>query len=425
MLELFKFVESNKGIDFVIVSELSRFGRTNEVLWLVEKLDSLKICLISLKENLKTLDENPSIQAQSKLILNIWTGLNNFELESIRYRVKSGRDNAVLNKGSWGGSNKWPYGYKTIDSKLVINESEAETVKLMFEKNLQGWGSVKIANYFNSQGIPTRTQLNGGSKKWERSTIFQMLRNKIYVGQRKWQKEFFSVPELRVISDHDFNLAQKQLTDKQTSSAEFSLQQKYSYLFDKGLIRCGKCGKTYYGVQRSKLYRCASGKTSGGCGNPSVKIDFLETEVQKLLIDEYINLVLLGIETSTNTKNLKISLDMQKQELKKHLQKADRIKELYTEGSYSKIEYQIKKDLNTDMISKTELNIESLENQIQSAGIDKELSKISQYIANGYTNNTPVSIPKDILRKIITLIVISEHSINVSLIRGFEFSIPR
>ena len=89
MTELFNYVENTK-VDFVVVSELSRFGRTNEVLTLVEKLDSLKICLISLKENFKSLDDNPSVQANSRLILNIWTGLNNFELETIRYRVNSG-----------------------------------------------------------------------------------------------------------------------------------------------------------------------------------------------------------------------------------------------------------------------------------------------------------------------------------------------
>ena len=287
-------------------------------------------------------------------------------------------NNAVINKGSWGGSNLYNYGYKTIDSKLVINETEAETVIMIYAKLIEGWGCLKIANYLNHEGIPDMFTNNKNPRTWSRTSVYQILVNKIYIGQRTWQKSILNVPDLRIISDHDFNTVQKMLTERKTTSAQFSAQQKYTYLFDKGLMKCGKCGRVYFGIHRYNVYKCASGKFRKGCGNTSVKIDFIESEIQKLLINEYINLVLLGIETGTNTKNLKISADLQKQELKKLIQKADRIKELYIEGNYSKVEYQLKKDLNAELISKTELNIEALENQIQSAGVDRELSKISR-----------------------------------------------
>lgn len=420
-IELFKFLETTK-VNFVIISELSRLGRTNEVLSMVDTLDQMNICLISLKENLKTLDPNPSEQSKSRLILNIWTGLNNYELATISYRIKSGRDYAVINKGSWGGSNHWNYGYKTIASKLVINEQEAEVIKLIYSKLIEGWGCVKIGNYLNSQGILTRGQINGNpSKKWMRSTVYQILINKIYIGLRKWQKEEFNVPELRILSDYTFNEVQKKLTDRKTSSPEFSKLQKYNYLFDKGLIRCGKCGKTYIGIHRYNVYKCASGKVSKGCGNPSVKIDFIEEVIQAELSGNWINLVLMGVK-GTDTTSLKISLDLQKQEILKLEKRIERIKELYIDGNYSKIEFEIKTNSTFELLNKSKVLAEALEEQIQNAAISSVLEMISGDLTEEKIKD--LRFPKEVLRNIITGIVINEKNINVSLLKGFEFSIP-
>ena len=419
-LALFKYLETTK-VQFVIVSELSRFGRTNEVLELVEKLDNMNICLISLKENLKTLDTNPSEQSKSRLILNIWTGLNNYELATISYRIKSGRDYAVLNKGSWGGSNNYNYGYMTVDSKLVINEQEKEVVKLIYNKLLEGWGCIKIANFLNSQNIPTRSTINGKFKKWVRTSVYQILTNKIYIGIRKWQKEEFPVPELRILSDYTFNSVQKNLMERKSSSPEFSNKQKYSYLFDKGLIRCGHCGKTYVGVNRYNVYKCASGKFSKGCGNPSVKIDWIENKIQAELSENWINLVLMGVKGSDNSETLKISLDLQIQEITKLQNRLSRIKELYIDGNYSKLEYEMKTNSTTELLNKSKSLAEALEEQIHNITVSPVLEMLDGELTEEKIKS--LRFPKETLRNIITGIVINEKNINVSLIRGFEFSI--
>jgi site-specific DNA recombinase len=428
LMELMRFVESNR-VDYVIVSELSRFGRqTTEVLNLVEKLDSLNICLVCLKENIKTLDPNPSIQANSLLILRIWAGLVSYELETIKYRIKSGRDNKVINHGSCGGSNRYNYGYKSMDKRLVINEVEAETVKLMFDRANDGWGSTKIGNYLNNEHIPTRSQLiNKNPKPWTRITINQILRNKIYIGQRPWQGEILNVPDLRIISDHTFNAVQKKLKGRQTSSSDF--KRKYSYLFDRKIIRCGRCGQPYFGVFRNNMYKCSSGMFSGGCGNPSVKIDFIEPSVINEIVKNYLNVLLTTVESVNVSKGFEANLSLQKQELTKQLQKIERIKELYLEGSYSKVEYQLKIDSTTELINRINLNIESLEEQIAETDSEKEittlLEKLYIWHSDGYLNESTFTIPKEILRKIVTSIVINESSINVSLIRGLEFTMQR
>jgi site-specific DNA recombinase len=132
--------------DYVVVSELSRLGRSNLTLHIIEKLTKMQICFISLKEGLKTLNEDKSLNPTTQLIIDILNGINKFELETIRYRVKSGL-RKTANAGTWIGA--VPFGYIVINQKLVINPNESETLKLMFEKFSEGWGSNKIASYLN------------------------------------------------------------------------------------------------------------------------------------------------------------------------------------------------------------------------------------------------------------------------------------
>jgi hypothetical protein len=211
------------------------------------------------------------------------------------------------------------------------------------------------------------------------------------------------------------------LKEKRTSSPEFSKLQKYPYLFDKKLIRCGKCGATYVGVHRYNIYMCSSGKFAAGCGNPSIKIDWLEETIQAELSENWINVVLMGVK-GDNTDTLKISLNLQMQEITKLENRLSRIKELYIDGNYSKLEFEMKTSATTEMINKSKSLVEALEDQIRNNTFSPALAEL---LSGNLTDKKIKSLrfPKEVLRNIITGIVINEKNINVSLIRGFEFSI--
>ena len=212
--EMFEYLQNNK-IDVCVISELSRLGRTNEVLILVDRLKELGVCLITLKEGLRTINKNNVENTNAGLIVNIWAAINNYELKTIQYRVRSGKDFAVLNRGSWTGSNRYPIGYHTIPSykkeksKLVINEDEKYIIELIFNKYCAGWGTLKIANYLSTKRIQTRT----GLEQWNRTTILQILKNTLYSGKRKYNDEIIDVPELRIISDYQFDVTQQRITE--------------------------------------------------------------------------------------------------------------------------------------------------------------------------------------------------------------------
>ena len=80
-----------------------------------------------------------------------------------------------------------PYGYRyvrktdTAAAYYAVIESEAEVVREVFERyTRQLWSIGAIARELNSRGVATRF----GRGLWERSTVWGMLRNPAYQGQR-------------------------------------------------------------------------------------------------------------------------------------------------------------------------------------------------------------------------------------------------
>jgi site-specific DNA recombinase len=420
--KMFNYLENNK-VDMCIISELSRYGRSLEVLEMVRRLDELKVSLVSLKEKIQTLNNDKDEEGKSRLILTIWTGLNEYELDTIRHRVKSGRDYAVLKEGSYTGSNKYPYGYmtipsyKTTKSKLVVNPDERPIIELIFEKFNNGWGCVKLANYLTVKKIPTRT----GKTQWARTTIMQILKNTLYIGKRKYNDSLIEVPELRIISDHIFNTTQTRLTERKSNSQDFSLLKKYTYLFDNKLIKCQVCGKHFFGVHRYNVYKCISKKYSKGCLNTSVQMSWLESSVLLYLI-EHMSELLNNDQADQQQDVLNIDLMLQEQERQKTIQRIARILEGYENGANTLLEYQTKTEQAKEQLSKITTAIESISERQQ---VSKTIS--TAYISQTYSKGEPLqaSWSKETLHSIIKEIRADQGSVTVEMINGQSFTLQQ
>lgn len=68
LTELMNFVEENE-VDCVIVSEISRLGRTSKVLETIETLNQKKISLHAIKEKVETLNPDKTINTTSSLLI--------------------------------------------------------------------------------------------------------------------------------------------------------------------------------------------------------------------------------------------------------------------------------------------------------------------------------------------------------------------
>ena len=77
-----------------------------------------------------------------------------------------------------------PYGYDLVNGTLVINETEAQVVKEIFEMFLLGISKPNIAKYLNSHGILPKHE----KVPWSAVTVGYILRNERYIGDALLQK---------------------------------------------------------------------------------------------------------------------------------------------------------------------------------------------------------------------------------------------
>lgn len=92
------------------------------------------------------------------------------ERHNITLRTSGGRTIKAKTGGYAGG--RCPFGYKVVDGELVIDDYEAEIVKLIFELRSKGISYYGIANELNRRQLFNRS---GGL--WERGNVFALIKN--------------------------------------------------------------------------------------------------------------------------------------------------------------------------------------------------------------------------------------------------------
>lgn len=91
-------------------------------------------------------------------------------------------------------SNTW--GYDKVNKKVVINEAEAEIVKLIYQLGCEGYGSRIIAKKLEQRGFRSRT---GG--KFPEITIRRIIRNPLFMGTAVMNKRHIDFNTKRIIQN--------------------------------------------------------------------------------------------------------------------------------------------------------------------------------------------------------------------------------
>lgn len=172
---------SNK-IDLVIVKSISRFSRnTLDFISVYRELKSLPNPVGVLIEdlNLNTLDTTSETHL---LMLSVVAQAESEQKsEAIRWsiieRFKKGLP--IVPTHNFLGYTKDKFG------KLIIEESEAEVVRLIYQSFINGIRVVDITKILNEGNIPTVL-----GNKWKGSSVYRILRNEKYCGRVIMQKTF-------------------------------------------------------------------------------------------------------------------------------------------------------------------------------------------------------------------------------------------
>src|SRR5437763_8123194 len=121
-----------------------------------------------------------------RLTLNILLSFAQFEREVIGERIRD-KIAASKKKGMWMGGIP-PLGYRAQDGKLLMIESEAEIVRMIFRRYAE-LGSVRLlkdeleAQAIKSKSWTTASGRRVGGKPFSRGALYLMLQNRLYRGE--------------------------------------------------------------------------------------------------------------------------------------------------------------------------------------------------------------------------------------------------
>lgn len=163
----------SRDLEIILTKSISRFGRdTVEILDALNQLKLLGVRVIFEQEQLDTSDTD------SALMISIIESIAQAENESRSDNIKWG----IKQRAAQGTSklyNRKCYGYTNgRDGSLMVEETEAKNVKLIFDLYLQGKSVIGIVSELERLGIQSPT----GKDKWCKRTIDVMLSNEKYTG---------------------------------------------------------------------------------------------------------------------------------------------------------------------------------------------------------------------------------------------------
>lgn len=176
-----QMIEDAKQGDFdlIVTREVCRFARnTVDTLVMTRELKNYGVEVYFVEDNIWTMD------GDGELRLTIMATLAQEESRKISERVRAGqkisRDNGVL----YGSGNI--IGYDRVNGTYVINEDQAETVRMIFDLYLEGLGETKIC-----KELCRRQRKDGhGNVSWSVSKISRILKNATYMGYKCYLKSF-------------------------------------------------------------------------------------------------------------------------------------------------------------------------------------------------------------------------------------------
>ncbi|WP_418400705.1 recombinase family protein [Anaerotignum lactatifermentans] len=172
-------LQKNGDIDLILTKSISRFARnTVDCLSCIRKLKERNIAIYFEKEHINTLEST------GELLITILSSQAQEESRNISENVKWGLKRKY-EKGEMLVRRMFGYG-KGTDGQMYIIPEEAEVVRLIYGKYLEGESLNGIARLLKEKGIKTIR----GNTEWNVNSIRTILINEKYIGDAMAQKTF-------------------------------------------------------------------------------------------------------------------------------------------------------------------------------------------------------------------------------------------
>jgi DNA invertase Pin-like site-specific DNA recombinase len=158
-------------VDVVVVYKIDRLSRAlMDFAKLVEVFDRHGVTFVSVTQAFNT------TTSMGRLTLNILLSFAQFEREVIGERIRD-KVAASRARGMWMGGHV-PLGYDVRDRKLMANETEAATVRRIFEGFAELGSATKLVQVLRSEGVTTKH-----GRPFTTGEIYRLIGNRIYLGE--------------------------------------------------------------------------------------------------------------------------------------------------------------------------------------------------------------------------------------------------
>ena len=352
-----QLIESDSSIDCVYSWEISRIARKKKILFSVlEYLTDRKIQLIIKDPYLKLLLPSGEIDQNAEMVFTLFAQMAEAEMRNKAARFKRAKDEMIKNYQYRGG---WlPIGYKKENGYIVIDEKQAELVRLVFNLYVEGVSTYKMSKELEKRGYDFKL-----------SSIRHLLANENYynglypmiISKEIWDRK------CEVARNND------KAVDKSRSNIYFASK----------LIKCN-CGRCYIAYTSTATYLCVGKYHQNGCTNTKgISINAMDSLLWWVAKQEY-SMFLANKSQETKQKLV--------DELAVWKQKLDTLDKLYQKNA-EKLERQI--ELYGDVLISKEVflarkaKILAEKNSIDNDAINyqNEIDRINSILNSEYQTN--------------------------------------
>ena len=273
-------------VDCVVVYKVDRLSRSLlDFSKIMEAFDRRRVSFVSVTQAFNT------ASSMGRLILNVLLSFAQFEREMISERTRD-KIAAARRKGKWAGG--MPIlGYTVVDTKLVVDETEAERVREIFRLYLERKSLLDVARELEGRGWrtkswTTRKSTTRGGRPFNKKSLYDLLTNVAYIGKIRYKAEVHDGEQTPIVDKQVFADTQV-LLKRNGRSGGRATRTKHSALL-RGMVRCSACNCamshsfTARGPRQYRYYVCQRAQTRGwdACPNPSIPAG----EIERFVVDE-------------------------------------------------------------------------------------------------------------------------------------------
>ncbi len=266
-------------VDVVVVYKIDRLSRSlSDFARIVEVLERAGASFVSVTQAFST------ATSTGRLTLNMLLSFAQFERELGAERVRD-KIAASKSKGMWMGG-VCPIGYDVQNRALIVNQTEAATVRLIFDLYLQFGSVLALETELRNRRIHSKRRVSragkiSGGKPFSRGALYLLLRNVLYIGRVPHRGNTYPGQHEAIVGEETFHRTQHLLNANAPPRSGTPKPVAYGPLLAGRLFDMhGRRLSPTHTTKDSRRYRyyVSKAETSAGTAVPLVRVPAGELE---------------------------------------------------------------------------------------------------------------------------------------------------